>query len=138
MADRDQAGRLLPGHNLNQVRKLNLAINQGGAPKTIIGEVRDALSIAADAMPEIIQVMITRARNPNDRDCQRAGEYLADRIYGKPNQPLSGNLRQQIIREVIKLPSDWPMNSGSTTPGDTQNPTDYQSEALEEGIKVLV
>jgi len=113
--------------------------NVGGRPKSVANEVLDALKIAEDAMPSIIQMMVVRARNPKDKDSQRAAEYLADRIYGKPNQPLSGNLRQQIIREVIKLPSDWPMmDSGTTSQGDVQKPTDSDPQVLEEGVKVLV
>ncbi|MDD4986521.1 MAG: hypothetical protein PHQ43_12225, partial [Dehalococcoidales bacterium] len=65
-----------------------------GRPETLQGEVRDALKIAEDAMPQIILKMIDRAQGVEECPAnvrQAAAEYLCDRIYGKANQPLSGD-----------------------------------------------
>lgn len=90
MADRDSKGRLLPGHP----RLNNEPGHCGGAPKTIKGQIRDALAEAEADMPEIYAVMRQRAKGEIP-DCpqavqQAAAEYLSDRIYGKPNLPLTG------------------------------------------------
>jgi len=89
--NRDKLGRFGKGHPpLNTQPGKDV----GGRRKTLTGEVRDALKIAEDAMPDIIDSMIKRAKG--EEECpvavrQAAAEYLCDRIYGKPNQPLSGN-----------------------------------------------
>lgn len=91
--DRDAKGRLLPGHRLSPNLK-RLTGQKVGRPKTLAGEVKDALQIAADAMPQLYFDMIQDALNPKAsiRDRQMCREYLSDRIYGKPNQPLSGTM----------------------------------------------
>ena len=65
----------------------------GGRPKTISGQVRDALAEVERDMPNILAAMMERAKG--EVECplavqQAAAEYLCDRIYGRPNQPLSG------------------------------------------------
>ena len=90
MADiRDKKGRLVPGHPYLRCKPGN----KNGRPKSLASQVRDALSVAEDAMPTIIAAMIRRANG--EEECpaavrQAAAEYLCDRIYGRPNQPLSG------------------------------------------------
>lgn len=84
---KDSKGRFVKGHPF--FKSPNGVKN--GAKKTIAGEVRDALKVAEDAMPEIYLAMIKRALDPHDKDAQRASEYLSDRIYGKPNQPISSD-----------------------------------------------
>ena len=86
---RDAKGRFVKGHPPT-FESFKPGQNVGGAPKSLTTEIKDALQLAQDALPDIIEGMIKRAKDPLDRDCQRAGEYLCDRIYGKPNQPLSG------------------------------------------------
>ncbi len=104
---RDSKGRLLKGHP----RLNNQPGHCGGAPKTIIGEVKDALKMAENAMPEIFLSMIQRARDSNDPQAQRAAEYLADRIYGKPNQPLTG-MGGKALEIIVR----WDGNRHSDTP----------------------
>ena len=55
-------------------------------------------------MPQILAAMQARALDSNHRDSQRAAEYLCDRIYGKPNQPLKlgGELQvENLVRRVV-------------------------------------
>ena len=72
-----------------------------GHPKSLKGQVKDALKLAEDAMPDIIASMIERAtgRDPfcDVKTEQAASEYLIDRIYGKANQPLSSNSPWEIL-----------------------------------------
>lgn len=104
-----KSGHWLPGH-------INIPIKPGnpsGRPKSILGLVRQELGLAEDAMPEIIAAMIARATGKVD--CtqavqQAAGEYLCDRIYGKPNQPLSGVTGQPVVLVV----RDWKKPPGSS------------------------
>ena len=105
---RDTKGRLLPGHP-----RLNIQPGHvGGHPKTPKRQVKDALKIAEDAMPDIIEGMILRAKMPLIcPHCQqvillaggdqRAGEYLADRIYGKPSLPITGDSSKPIVIKVV-------------------------------------
>ena len=108
MEGRDAHGRLLPGHHL--FGKTKGIIN--GAKKTLKGEVRDALKLAEDAMPDIILMMIARARDPEDRQSQQAAEYLCDRIYGKANQPISNAGRVPFESFIFVLPSGVRRTSG--------------------------
>ena len=86
-AGRDpKTGRLLPGHHLFGLDK-GIVNGKKRTPKRL---VKDALALVEDAMPQILAAMQARALNPRDRDSQRAAEYLCDRIYGKPSQPLAG------------------------------------------------
>lgn len=104
MADRDTKGRWLKGHQFTKTTGI-----KSGRKKTIAGKVRDALAIAEDAMPEIIEQMIARAKNPEDKESQRAAEYLIDRIYGKARQALDARVESiesiavAIIREERPL-----------------------------------
>lgn len=100
MADRDSKGRLLPGHKPFVVER-SPGKNLGGRPKEFKTQVKDALKLAEDAMPDIIAKMIDRATG-KDLDCdvktrQAASEYLIDRIYGKANQPLSSSSPWEIL-----------------------------------------
>ena len=91
MAERDNKGHFLKGHARVGVPKPGS--NPGGHPKSPKGIVRDALLLAEDAMPSIIAAMIRTAKGEDDAPAavkQAAREYLCDRIYGRPNQPLSG------------------------------------------------
>ena len=94
---RTAKGTFAPGHHLSANLK-RLTGQKVGRPKSIAGKVRDALQIAQDAMPQLIQAMISRAQGiePDGTSVpmavrQAATEYLCDRIYGKPNQPLTGS-----------------------------------------------
>ena len=100
MPDRDAKGLFLKGH-----RALNTQLGHvGGHPKTIKRQVKDALQLAEDAMPDIIQAMILTATGKDGAPIavvQATREYLCDRIYGRPNQPLSG---RGALTLIIK---DW-------------------------------
>uniref|UniRef100_A0A6H1ZYN0 Uncharacterized protein n=1 Tax=viral metagenome TaxID=1070528 RepID=A0A6H1ZYN0_9ZZZZ len=99
---RDERGRLLPGHSL--FGKSNGIKN--GRKKTLGGEVRDALAIAEDAMPDILKAMIETATGRDNAPAnvrQAAREYLIDRIYGKANQPLVGRNEADPIRIIYEL-----------------------------------
>ncbi len=84
--DRDEKGRFIKGHPYFYPQHGN----KPGAKKKIKRQVADALVLAEDAMPQIIEMMIRRAQDPKDRDCQRAGEYLIDRIYGRAGPSTMG------------------------------------------------
>ncbi len=104
-AIRDEKGRLLPGHPPT-FTGFKVGQNVGGAPKSLRTEIKDAHAIAEDAMPDIFKAMIARAKG--EVDCppavrQAASEYLADRIYGKPNQPLSNAGNMPLIAFIIGL-----------------------------------
>jgi len=77
--------------------------NKNGAKKTPTREVKDALSIAEDAMPRLILDMIADAQDNSAsiRDRQMCREYLCDRIYGKANQPLTGANGRELIIKVL-------------------------------------
>ncbi len=86
---RDEHGHFISGHP-SFISKGDSKI---GRPKTLKREVKDALAIADDAMPDIIRAMIRRANGEDECPVavrQAAAEYLCDRIYGRPNQPISG------------------------------------------------
>lgn len=82
-----------PGHN-------------AGRPKALKAQVKDALTIAEDAMPQIIAVMIERANSPHDKDSQRAAEFLVDRIYGKATLPVVGEMKVYNVVEDVPLASN--------------------------------
>ena len=77
--------------------------NKNGAKKTPTREVKDALSIAEDAMPRLILAMIADAQDNSAsiRDRQMCREYLCDRIYGKANQPLSNAGNVPLVAFII-------------------------------------
>jgi len=118
MAERDSKGRLLPGHSptFYKHKPGSKALWNPGRPKTIAGKVRDALAIAEDAMPRIIASMIRTADGQDDSPAavrQAAREYLIDRIYGKPNQPLSGS------GAFTLLVKEWQDNDKGPAEGQT-------------------
>ncbi len=88
---RDARGRLLPGHPALNIQPGLLPSQRGGAKKTIVGQVKDALKVAEDAMPQIIESMIRDALDESvpRHVRQQCREYLIDRIYGKANQPIT-------------------------------------------------
>jgi hypothetical protein len=77
---RDNNGKFIPGHRLfsgsNGIKN--------GRKKTFKGEVEDALSLAENAMPDIIRGLIGQAKSGH----VQAAMYLIDRVYGKPSQSL--------------------------------------------------
>ena len=99
MEDRDNKGRFVKG---NRISKGNNGANVG-RKRTLKTQIKDALALAEDAMPDIIGVMVERAQNPDDKDCQRAAEYLMDRIYGKPNVGISARLEEAQITVIEKI-----------------------------------
>ena len=106
MAERDSKGRFVPGHPPTFTQ--HKPGHNAGRPKTIKGEVRDALKLAEDAMPELYLLAIQRARgeaNCSQAVQQAAFEYLSDRIYGKPNQPINGGQGVPLQSFVFILPS---------------------------------
>ncbi len=116
VAVRDAKGRLVPGHP----RLNNLPGHCGGAKKCLSTEIKDALKLAEDALPDIIAVMIKKALAGDTR----AGEYLCDRIYGKPNQPLSNKDGSKLQSFTFALPvgfmpSPGGMFGGSNTGTNT-------------------
>ena len=105
---RDNKGCFLKGHKAIVI-KHNTG-NKGGRPKTIKGQVKDALKIAEDAMPEIIKSMIARATG--EEECpknvqQAAAEYLIERIYGKVPQAIeaTGKDGGAVLIEYVKKTS---------------------------------
>lgn len=92
---RDNRGRLLPGHP--STFKQHKPGHNAGRPKTMRREVKDALKIAEDAMPDIITKMTHMAKGGNIQ----AATYLADRIYGKASQPIVGERGKPIIIHVV-------------------------------------
>ena len=108
---KDSRGRFVKGHPqlVPSVRRGITGFNTGGRPKTVAGEVRDALQIAADAMPEIIIAMIERAQSPSTpaNVRQAAAEYLCDRIYGRANQPLSNRDGTALRSFTFMLPEGF-------------------------------
>ena len=93
-ADRDEKGHFVKGH-ASTLPQRRPGANPGGRPKTPKGLVRDAFAEVDAAMPEILAAMTRRAIG-KEADCplavrQAAAEYLCDRIYGRPNQPMSGS-----------------------------------------------
>jgi len=101
-----KTGRLLPGHKPFVVER-SPGKNLGGRPKEFKTQVKDALKLAEDAMPDIIASMIDRATG-RDPDCdvktrQAASEYLIDRIYGKANQPLTHNAEPKFVELLSRL-----------------------------------
>jgi hypothetical protein len=96
---RDVSGHFVKGHP-DFVKGTGAKI---GRPKSIKKEFKDALSLAQDAAPDLIRAMIVTAMGEDDSPAnvrQAAREYLIDRIYGKANQPLSGQLGINVIKEV--------------------------------------
>ena len=95
--DRDSTtGRFLPGHKPHIVTRNSG--NNGGRKPTMRTEVKNALEYAKDAMPEIISGMIERALDGD----QKAAEYLTDRIYGKANQPMTGDFQLNNWLDLVK------------------------------------
>ena len=91
MADRDSKGRFLKGCSLFGKDKPI----RNGHPIGMKRQIKDALKIAEDAMPQLYLDMVRDAQDPNAsiRDRQICREYLSDRIYGKPNLPITGNVK---------------------------------------------
>ena len=102
MADRDAKGHFLKGHRHFRSQR---GLRTGRKP-SIATEVRDALAVAERALPGIIDDMIKRAKDPDVPDSvrQAAAEYLCDRVYGRPNLPLSNAGRTPIASFTFVLP----------------------------------
>ncbi len=95
---RDSKGHFLPGaHIFGKGRGI-----KNGRKKTIGGEVKTAYQEAEEKMPEIIRLMIKRAMDYKDPLQLKAATDLADRIYGKANQPMF--TKGKIIVEVVYAP----------------------------------
>ena len=101
--DREKNGRFKKGHP--PMFREHKPGHNAGRPKTIKGQVKDALKLAEDAMPAIIEEMIKRAQNPLDKDCQRASEYLMDRVYGKASLPIVSSGTWHVVYDKDE-PSD--------------------------------
>ena len=110
-------GRFRKGHPALNVKPGHV----GGHPKTPAREVRDALKIAEDAMPEIILAMIARTLDPNVPVAvqQAASEYLCDRIYGKPNQPLSNKDGSHLPTFAFMIPAGVVLPPGGLFSGNS-------------------
>ena len=98
----DSKGRFKKGH-----KAIITPVKPGekrGHPKSMETKVRDALQIAEDAMPQLYLDMIRDAQDPNAsiRDRQMCREYLSDRIYGRPDQPITGTLNINVWSELVK------------------------------------
>ena len=94
--ERSKDGKFAKGHKPIIV-KGNCG-GKRGRPKTLTTQVKDALAQAEDAMPGIIKGMIDRALDGD----QKAAEYLCDRVYGKANQPMTGNLTVNSWADMLK------------------------------------
>jgi hypothetical protein len=85
---RNEAGHFVKGHP-DFVKAAGV---KAGRPKEMKRQVKDALAIAQDAMPQIIASMIVRAQGGTPdapvplNIQQQAAEYLMDRIYGRAKQ----------------------------------------------------
>ncbi len=116
LKDRKTNGQFTPGNKASVLANRKNRENYGpvGRPKTLRGEVRDALKIAQDAMPRIILAMIARTTDPsvpvNVR--QAASEYLCDRIYGRANQPLSNKDGSKLQSFAFVLPAGFNPSPG--------------------------
>jgi hypothetical protein len=97
----DSKGHFVKGHQF--IGNRNGVPN--GAKKSLKTEVKNALQIAEDAMPAIFLDMIHDAQSPDTPPAirQACREYLADRIYGKPNQPLSNAGNMPLIAFIIGM-----------------------------------
>ncbi len=122
--DRDAKGRLLPGHLALNIRPGLLPSQRGGAKKTVGGLVKDALKIAEDAMPQIIESMIKDALSEDTPKHvrQQCREYLIDRIYGKANQPIT-NKGDPIATFVFQMPDGTRLTAQEMLQRGNSNPT---------------
>ncbi len=114
MVGRDAKGRMVAGHPFIPAKPGH----KNGRPKAYVTKVKDALLLAEEAMPEIIAIMIEKAKAGD----VRAGEYLCDRIYGKPNQPLSNKDGSKLQSFIFSLPAGMIPSSGglfATQQGET-------------------
>ena len=115
---RDEKGRLVKGHKPT-FSGFKPGQNVGGAPKSLTTQIKDALQIAQDVMPQLFLDMINDAQDAtiSARDRQACREYLADRIYGRPNQPLTNAGSQPLVVFIIgagyKLNEEKDVNSDS-------------------------
>lgn len=86
--------------------------NHGGRPPGIVKQTLSAITEIEPKMHEVFYKMYEVAINNNHKDSQRAKEYLANRIYGMPNQPISGNSVNLVINEVeIRLTNSQNTNT---------------------------
>jgi len=92
---RDEKGRYIPGHQSTFDK--HKPGHNAGRPKTIKRQVKDALQIAEDAMPDIIEKMIEMAKEGNIQ----AATYLTDRIYGKASLPINLESKKPITLHVV-------------------------------------
>jgi hypothetical protein len=95
---RNEKGQFLKGSSLFGKSK---GI-KNGRKKSIAGEVKDALSLAQDAMPDIIRQMIKRAKGGVECPVnvqQQAAEFLFEYIYGKAKQPIAGEFKIQWVED---------------------------------------
>jgi hypothetical protein len=112
----DEKGRFAPGHKPIISNRVT-GNTGGGRPKLLKTEVKDALKLAADAMPDIIARMIERASGRSGCDTkteQAAAEYLIDRIYGKANQPIDIGAKPKFVDLLDRLRG----KTGESTPGN--------------------
>lgn len=102
MEGRDKLGRFAKGWR-SSYHKPHIG-NLAGKHRTPKRQVLDALDVVAEAMPQILKAMIRTAIGKDDSPVavqQAAREYLCDRIYGRPNQPMSGQ-RDDALRALLE------------------------------------
>ena len=111
---RDSNGRFVPGHPPT-FEGFKPGQNPGGRPQHLITKINNALEIADRAMPEIITMLVTKAKSGD----VESAKYLVDHIYGKANQPLttSGEITFRVVREYNIRNSD-----PDTTPPPRETP----------------
>ncbi len=114
---RTETGRFAKGHPAYHAKPGVLV----GRRQTIATEVKNALKIAEDAMPEIIFDMIERTKDPDVPVAvrQAAAEYLCDRIYGKANQPLSSGEGRGLPTFAFIIPAGVSLPPGGLFSGDS-------------------
>lgn len=111
--NRDDKGRFAKGHD-STVYERKPGANPGGRPREPKRQVQDALDKAEEAMPDIIDGMIQRAKGllvcPHCQKGilgaggdQRAGEYLVDRRLGKPRQAHDIGVGEDQIQAATRL-----------------------------------
>lgn len=84
---RDSKGRFMPG-------------NKGGGRKAVPKDVKEMLK---EASPGAVQLLIETMKDKNAKiDIRiRCAETILDRAYGKPTQPIDGDLAGGIDLNVV-------------------------------------
>lgn len=97
---RDKKGRFLPGHPYYQLQHGS----KSGRKRSLKRQVEDALDEAEDAMPEIIRMLIAKAKAGD----LKAAEMLMDRLWGKAIQGINARVIEETPVQVIEILKTYP------------------------------